>query len=97
MRLFVVHTLDFFDGSIKKLGVENCYFPIFVSKAALEREKEHIADFAPEVSGQSAGGDSAMCDGVDLVPYVSIGEIVWSVCGDGVMVKCVMARSILLM
>ena len=41
---------DFFDAEIKKLGVTNCYFPIFVSHAALEREKDHIADFAPEVS-----------------------------------------------
>lgn len=40
---------DFFDTEIKKLGVENCYFPIFVSHAALEKEKDHIADFAPEV------------------------------------------------
>lgn len=39
----------FFDAGIKKLGVENTYFPIFVSQAALEREKEHIADFSPEV------------------------------------------------
>ena len=31
------------------MGVENCYFPMFVSKAALEKEKEHIEDFAPEV------------------------------------------------
>lgn len=40
---------DFFDKEIKKLGVENCYFPMFVSQAALEKEKSHIADFAPEV------------------------------------------------
>lgn len=40
---------DFFDAEIKKLGVENCYFPMFVSQAALETEKSHIADFAPEV------------------------------------------------
>ena len=40
---------DFFDTEIKKLGVENTYFPMFVSHAALEREKTHIADFAPEV------------------------------------------------
>jgi len=40
---------DFFDSEIKKLGVENCYFPLFVSQSALEREKEHIADFPPEV------------------------------------------------
>lgn len=39
----------FFDAEIKKLGVENVYFPIFVSQAALEKEKDHIADFAPEV------------------------------------------------
>lgn len=40
---------DFFDAEIKKLGVENCYFPMFVSQAALEKEKTHIEDFAPEV------------------------------------------------
>lgn len=41
---------EFFDGEIKKIGVKNCYFPMFVSAAALEREKTHIADFAPEVN-----------------------------------------------
>lgn len=41
---------DFFDAEIKKLGVENCYFPMFVSQGALETEKNHIADFAPEVN-----------------------------------------------
>lgn len=40
---------NWFDKEIKKLGVRNCYFPMFVSQNALEREKEHIADFAPEV------------------------------------------------
>lgn len=30
---------DFFDAEIKKRGVKNAYFPIFVSEAALEREK----------------------------------------------------------
>lgn len=39
-----------FDNVIKRqLGVRNCYFPIFVSKAVLEKEKAHIEDFAPEV------------------------------------------------
>lgn len=40
---------NFFDLEIKKLGVKNCYFPMFVSKSALEREKTHISDFSPEV------------------------------------------------
>ena len=39
----------FFDAEIKKLGVENSYFPMFVSSHALEKEKTHIEDFAPEV------------------------------------------------
>jgi len=40
---------DWFDAEIKKLGFENCYFPMFVSANALETEKEHVQDFAPEV------------------------------------------------
>jgi len=41
---------DWFDAEIKKLGFENCYFPMFVSANALETEKDHIQDFAPEVA-----------------------------------------------
>jgi bifunctional glutamyl/prolyl-tRNA synthetase len=37
------------DAQIKKIGVQNSYFPIFVSRSVLEKEKTHIADFAPEV------------------------------------------------
>jgi len=40
---------EFFDAKIKLSGVENCYFPMFVSHSALEKEKEHLADFSPEV------------------------------------------------
>lgn len=47
---------DFFDAEIKKLGVENCYFPMFVSQAALEKEKTHIEDFAPEVGKDASTG-----------------------------------------
>jgi bifunctional glutamyl/prolyl-tRNA synthetase len=36
-----------FDAQITDMGVKECYFPMFVSKAALEKEKDHIADFAP--------------------------------------------------
>lgn len=39
----------FLDREIKKTGVKNCYFPMFVSQSALEKEKAHIEDFAPEV------------------------------------------------
>merc|ERR1712141_537225 len=59
---------SFFDGEIKKLGVENCYFPIFVSHAALEKEKDHIADFAPEVSWVTKSGDSELAEPVAIRP-----------------------------
>ena len=40
----------FFDAEIKKLGVRNAYFPLFISKARLETEKDHVEGFAPEVA-----------------------------------------------
>ena len=50
----------FFDAEIKKSGVENVYFPMFVSKAALETEKSHIAEFAPEVAWVTRSGNSEL-------------------------------------
>ncbi|XP_014217472.1 bifunctional glutamate/proline--tRNA ligase [Copidosoma floridanum] len=59
---------DFFDREIKKLGVQNCYFPIFVSKAALEKEKTHIADFAPEVAWVTKSGESDLAEHIAIRP-----------------------------
>lgn len=39
----------FFDAEIKKMKIKNCYFPLFVSPGVLQREKDHIEGFAPEV------------------------------------------------
>lgn len=39
-----------FNKEIKKLGVQNSYFPMFISQSVLEREKEHIEGFSPEVA-----------------------------------------------
>lgn len=33
---------DFVNVEIKKMNVQNCYFPLFVSKQRLETEKEHV-------------------------------------------------------
>lgn len=40
---------EFFNVEIKKLGVQNAYFPLLVSERALNAEKDHIEGFAPEV------------------------------------------------
>ena len=58
----------FFDAEIKKLGVSNCYFPCFVSQAALQREKDHIADFAPEVAWVTKSGDSELAEPIAIRP-----------------------------
>ncbi|KAI8805078.1 hypothetical protein BJ742DRAFT_821725 [Cladochytrium replicatum] len=47
-----------FGGKIEDLGVEDCYFPIFVSKRALEKEKDHIEGFAPEVAWVTKAGET---------------------------------------
>ena len=59
---------DFFDAEIKKLGVQNCYFPMFVSHQALEKEKTHIADFAPEVAWVTKSGDSDLAEPIAIRP-----------------------------
>ena len=38
------------DKSIQSIDVENCYFPLFVTKSNLEKESSHFDDFIPEVA-----------------------------------------------
>ncbi|XP_033838940.1 bifunctional glutamate/proline--tRNA ligase isoform X2 [Periophthalmus magnuspinnatus] len=59
---------DYFDREIKKLGVENCYFPMFVSQAALEKEKTHIEDFAPEVAWVTRSGKTELAEPIAVRP-----------------------------
>ncbi|RXM28763.1 Bifunctional glutamate/proline--tRNA ligase [Acipenser ruthenus] len=59
---------SFIDTGIKKLGVENCYFPMFVSQAALEKEKSHIADFAPEVAWVTRSGKTELAEPIAVRP-----------------------------
>ncbi|KAL4398992.1 aminoacyl-tRNA ligase [Malassezia pachydermatis] len=58
----------FFDAEIKKIGVQNCYFPMFVSSDVLEREKDHIEGFAPEVAWVTKAGKSDLEKPVAIRP-----------------------------
>jgi len=40
---------EFFDAEIKKLKLKPYYFPLFVTENVLQKEKDHIEGFAPEV------------------------------------------------
>lgn len=63
----------FFDAKITDMGVKECYFPMFVSKAALEKEKDHIADFAPEVAWVTKSGESDLAEPIAIRPTSETG------------------------
>ncbi|XP_071546245.1 bifunctional glutamate/proline--tRNA ligase-like isoform X2 [Panulirus ornatus] len=62
------HMQSFLNAKIKKTGVKNGYFPLFVSQAALEKEKTHIADFAPEVAWVTHSGRSKLAEPIAVRP-----------------------------
>lgn len=57
-----------FDDRIKQLGVEDCYFPMFVSSKVLEREKDHIEGFAPEVAWVTKAGSKDLEEPIAIRP-----------------------------
>ncbi|RKF63876.1 putative proline--tRNA ligase C19C7.06 [Erysiphe neolycopersici] len=48
---------DWFQERIMALGVQEASFPIFLSKKSLEKEKDHIEGFAPELAWVTKSGD----------------------------------------
>lgn len=51
---------EFFNERIRSMGVRNCYFPLFITEANLQREKDHIEGFAAEVAWVTEGGKSKL-------------------------------------
>lgn len=44
------------DHRFKETGVENVYMPMFIPESLLEKEKDHVEGFAPEVAWVTYGG-----------------------------------------
>ena len=44
------------DARFKEAGVENVYLPMFIPESLLEKEKDHVEGFAPEVAWVTHGG-----------------------------------------
>lgn len=44
------------DKRFKKTGVQNVYMPMFIPESLLEKEKDHVEGFAPEVAWVTQGG-----------------------------------------
>jgi prolyl-tRNA synthetase len=56
------------DADFKATGVENVYMPMFIPESLLQKEKDHVEGFAPEVAWVTHGGgeplQERMCVGL---------------------------------
>lgn len=50
------HIQSAFNLMIKQNGVKNAYFPLFIPESLLNREKEHVEGFSPELAVVTIGG-----------------------------------------
>ncbi len=48
------------DGRFKELGHENVYMPMFIPESLLNKEKDHVEGFAPEVAWVTFGGSEEL-------------------------------------
>ncbi len=57
-----------FDRMIKEAGVENAYFPLFIPYSFLEKEKEHVAGFSPQLAVVTHGGGEKLAEPLVVRP-----------------------------
>ena len=48
------------DGMFKETGHENVYMPMFIPESLLQKEKDHVEGFAPEVAWVTMGGEEKL-------------------------------------
>ena len=48
------------DDRFKKTGHENVYMPLFIPESLLQKEKDHVEGFAPEVAWVTHGGEEKL-------------------------------------
>ena len=57
-----------FDKEFKKTGHKNMYFPLLIPESYLNKEKEHVEGFAPEVAWVTHGGDDELAERLCIRP-----------------------------
>jgi len=73
----------FFQSAIEELGVEETSFPMFLSSKSLEKEKEHVEGFAPELAWVTKAGDKdlevpvAVRPTSEAVMYAAFRPLAW--------------------
>ncbi|MCD7708945.1 MAG: proline--tRNA ligase [Clostridiales bacterium] len=56
------------DRRFKETGVQNVYMPMFIPESLLEKEKDHVEGFAPEVAWVTMGGLSELQERLAVRP-----------------------------
>jgi prolyl-tRNA synthetase len=56
------------DSEFKRVGVTNCYFPIFIPERLLEKEAKHVQGFAPEVAWVTQAGSTTLDERLAIRP-----------------------------
>lgn len=56
------------DERFKETGVENVYMPMFIPESLLEKEKDHVEGFAPEVAWVTHGGETELQERICVRP-----------------------------
>jgi prolyl-tRNA synthetase len=58
----------FMDKRIKERGVKNAYFPLFIPMHYLQKEKEHVEGFAPQLAVVTHGGGEKLAENLAVRP-----------------------------
>jgi len=56
------------DKKFKKLGIQNAYFPLFIPEKLLNKEKEHVEGFSPEVAWVTEAGNTKLSERLAIRP-----------------------------
>ena len=56
------------DERFKQTGHENIYMPMFIPESLLQKEKDHVKGFAPEVAWVTHGGDTQLQERICVRP-----------------------------
>ncbi len=56
------------DEKFKQVGVKNVYFPVLIPESLLEKEKDHVEGFAPEVAWVTIGGEEELDEKLCIRP-----------------------------
>lgn len=59
---------DEVDKRIKKMGIKNVYFPMFIPESLLSKEQEHVKGFSPEVAWVTHAGNTKLSERLAVRP-----------------------------